>query len=539
MRNRQLGFTVIELVIAVAISTVLALSTAAALKWQSETRLADGGAEYLVAASAGLSQYGLTYFNEHANNIDIPGVANDTAPTLAELKALGFISSALPTTMATRQSVVFSITKQSCPGTSCQLIMLACTSSPITLGGTSTRFDLASEMTTAQGGTGGQSLIGSGATIKGPTITAANPLGNVEGIVCGTNQLNTQLYQNFVRIADTRDPNLQGPLTVGGATTLKGATNVQNTLNVTGAATMSSTLGVTGAITGNNSIGATPSGNCLRASLETSGQVVVRQAAGCLTRGVLDATGTLTLNDASGNARLVADSTGAITGRTAAGATQVDMNVVGNQVRAWNSAGSAQTVVMDGSAGRLTAQTARLTTTATAGSSCAAFLEGDVALDTTSTSGLVTCRSNVWRGARVGTSPASDGGACSPDGSLGQDNSGVVFICRGAVWYSLSGHLSRSVVMQRYLVFNGDTVPKPTCGTGGVPAIKLTPIDTADDWTVNPSRSKYAALATSGAGSWTVSLKLYNSNGTGFTSSPSGTAYNLRAFAESLCDYPN
>jgi hypothetical protein len=110
----------------------------------------------------------------------------------------GFPLGALPT----GQSVKINITPSGCPGVGCQITALVCTATPVTLGGDDTRFDLAAAMVEAQNGSGGQSLHGAGATIRGPILNVPNPFGNVEGIVCSASTLDSAPFLRFIHSKD-------------------------------------------------------------------------------------------------------------------------------------------------------------------------------------------------------------------------------------------------------------------------------------------------------------------------------------------------
>lgn len=260
----QGGFTLIELLITLSVIAILGVISSSQIVKASEETLAEGSGEYLRRVSAAAEKHTLLYYQEYVNGSAIPGVVNPLKPTVAELVALGTLNAGFPSgpnSMPTRQSLEINISKKgTCPGTDCVLTALVCTTTPVNLGGTATRFDLAQTMVDRQGGTGGQSVVNNGAVIHGPAMTASNPIaGNPEGIVCGSSLINTALFDRFVRVKDTRDPDLQGALTVAGATTLNGATKINNNATITGALTAASasitgdlkagTANVTGALT--------------------------------------------------------------------------------------------------------------------------------------------------------------------------------------------------------------------------------------------------------------------------------------------------
>ncbi len=140
---------------------------------------------------------------------------NDIAPTIAELvtdqKLPGGFPSG-PGAMPTRQSLRIDVVKTNCPGVGCTIVTNVCTTTGVTLGRPEIRYDLAQVMVDQQNGTGGQSSYTAPAMIKGPSLNIANPNGAVAGTVCSSATLNTAMFQQFVRVRDTRNPDLRGDL---------------------------------------------------------------------------------------------------------------------------------------------------------------------------------------------------------------------------------------------------------------------------------------------------------------------------------------
>lgn len=96
--NKIRGFTLIEVSIVVLILT---LFTAFKLKEEArELRLSIGKAQgqHLKVLKDGLYSFGLKHFNAIINNTAIPGVAITRAPTVAELRALGFLNAGFSAT---------------------------------------------------------------------------------------------------------------------------------------------------------------------------------------------------------------------------------------------------------------------------------------------------------------------------------------------------------------------------------------------------------------------------------------------------------
>lgn len=405
--RRTRGFALMELILAISISAVLAIWANQELANRSQETLARGGGTYLMTVAQAVERHVFLNFLDLSAGNPIAGTAVDLQPTLPELIALNRLRVGFPLGMPTRQAVRIDITRTACPGAGCQITSTVCTTTPITLGTGITRFDLAAAMLEEQNGRGGQARLNDGANIRGAALNVPNPMGNVEGIVCGSSFVDVGMFDSFVRIGDTRDPALAGPLTVAGATTLNGATTINNTLNVTGATTLN-TLTFNSATVG--------------PCISLLGGAQGRAAFGCANPNDVPAgyTGGVRSADvvASGNV-LASDNPGAFTGAN------------GNYalVTANNGAGVAEIRT----SGRAAAD--RLTPLGqfVSGSACAAADEGSIAR-MQGGPGLVACTLGSWR---VFAFQAAAGDACAPNGATARDASGRTLVCLAGAFQPL------------------------------------------------------------------------------------------------------
>jgi len=158
-------------------------------------------------------------------------IVSPLAPTLAELQAGGcFGGYTLAPLTALKQSVAVKVVGTNCPGTACQLLSYAYTTTGLNYGGADPRYDLVATFLRETKGAGGASLYGTEATISAGTFSTPNPVTNSGGAAAGgvlavSKQFDQSLYDSFVRVGDTRDPNLQGNLTVAGKVILAGTAN--------------------------------------------------------------------------------------------------------------------------------------------------------------------------------------------------------------------------------------------------------------------------------------------------------------------------
>lgn len=409
------GFTLVELIIVLSISAALAAYAQSYLVKQTEESIAKASASYLLTVANSAQYHTLLNFNNYANSTPVAGIANLLTPTLAELRALGRLPVGFPivaNSMPTRQTAQVNLVQTNCPGPTCTIQVLACTTTPVTLGAPVTpaniRFDLASTMVEQQNGAGGQSLQGAGNVIRGPLVNTANPIGNQEGIVCGTQSLDTTLYQRFLTVGDPRDPNFQGNLTVAGATVLgvNGAgnpgTTVNNSLNVNGGAT------VTGNVNANQNV-----------------------AVG----GNLTVTGTSTLTGAvtSGSSVNVGTTLG------------VGGDITGNANASFTGRISADRLVATGSY--------------TIGTPCSLADNGAIGRSAL-TSGLVTCQNGLWTALNA---VAKAGDICGNEGAAATDDS--LNAQRGKMLLCVNGTYRSMETLVRFGTPNG------ACSQRGVTAI--------------------------------------------------------------------
>lgn len=552
--KRSAGFALLELVIAISISAILAIYANQELATLSQEVVARGGGTYLRTVAQAVEKHIYINFNDFAAGNDIAGTANDLQPTIPELIAINRLRVGFPLVMPTRQVARVDIRKTGCPGVGCQVVSTVCTTTPITWGTAFVRFDLARAMLEEQSGQGGQARYGDGANIRGPALNVPNPLGNVEGIVCSSSYIDLGMFDLFVKINDTRDPQLYGPLTVAGATTLNGPTNVNNTLNVAGATTLQTTLAVTGSAT---------VGPCINLAGGAQG----RAAFGCSDPNSVPAgyTGGVRSIDvvASGNV-LASDNPAGFTGAN------------GNYalVTANNGAGAAEIRT----SGRAAADRLTPIGSYAIDAVCAAADEGSIA-KVLGGSGLVVCGSGKWRAMSI---IATSGDACTKEGSMVGSVSGAQLLCvngfyrpmdeiirygtPGSVcssagvmaidtnnkneslicranlsggpfkWMPLRDVTTHMVLVSGNIVHNNDVVNKPFCAdtpsNPSTPMIHLLPkyTSTADGGT--------AVYAIETATSWTIRLK----NGSGLELTGAVTADNPSglgtAIAQVYCYFP-
>lgn len=147
----------------------------------------------------------------------VTGVLDPLHPTYTELKAMGRLPSTFPLFSPSQQQLPFDLIKTACPGATCVITATACLTAPLQIRGLVLE-DLATEVVIAKKGNGGRSQIGNGAVVRGAGFTMPNPVaGNPVGIVCCQTVIDSSLHSQFVKVRDTRDPDLKGGMTINGA----------------------------------------------------------------------------------------------------------------------------------------------------------------------------------------------------------------------------------------------------------------------------------------------------------------------------------
>lgn len=535
-RRRSSGFTLIELMIALAIGAVITtIYQGYQILEAAENAVADGTGEYLLVVRDGLVRYQQENFTALSNGSPVSGYADPLAPTIDELKTAKKLPPGLPSTTAGGKAVRTLLTRDSCPGASCVVRGIAYVNAAFTVGrtGTATRLDLALQAVQTMKGAGGMSFQDAPGTIRGAAGSATNPLGNVAGVVAAFSFMDTSFYNQFVRMNDTRDPNLQGALSVAGAGKFGG------TLDVAGLARMANGVDVTGDATASGRIVARTSG-CDRAVVDSTGAIALR-AAGCGASPVvgMDATSSqIYARNAAGTATVVTQgSNGTVTMRDAAAVSRVVLNGGSGSLDVADAGGTTK-VRLDGAAGRMSTSIASITSTAVVNTACIpGFSDGDIVRDADARGTILLCQAGVWR--RPGLESATAGSTCPTPGALGQDGAGAALICRGTTWASLNDRVTRSVLVDRWLVMDGNSVPRPSCASGATPSILVTPADTGSDYAGTPPRNRFTATVAVSGSNWIVQLQLADATGTRYSSSFTGTPYNFQAIAQTYCDFPS
>ncbi|GAA0523365.1 type II secretion system protein [Pigmentiphaga daeguensis] len=459
---RQRGWTLIELAIAASIAMVLAVLAGSRLVREVDDAAAQATGTYLLAIKGAMDGYLVRHYDALAGGAPVAGVAQAFAPTLAELREAGLLQRGFPDRTPFNQAVAIRVERSgSCPGTGCRVDALVHTATPLRAPGASEPDPgILAQVVMATAGYGAAAYPDQPALMRGATHVLPNPLGATAGVVGALASLDTTLFQQFVRMRDSRNPDLQGSLDVRGGVRLHDSLALRGTAGDCLTATNTGVLTVqcAGVLQTKTGLFRADNGSIVQID-PVSGIVAsqrVRAAAGLSTdRGSIfdaaDAQPTLRVNTGQ---MIVATGAGlalSVVGRDLVGHAGVSVDRLGvREVAAAN-----------------TPCLSRISTEAGANAEFAR----------TSAGGLLVCAGGTWRELAA---MASTGTACAPNGAFATDSaSGTGLVCRLGVWMRADDLLSSYVMAGSQIVASGDTVQKPACGrlgtAAGTPLIYLLP----------------------------------------------------------------
>lgn len=217
--KRVRGFTIIELILVVAVSSLLVTAIAASNRF--ENRKAYGktlGESYKPMAQALQDYVQANRFKLTQDPAVVAGVVNPLAPTIAELRALNLYSSNFPLTIPSNNGApVFKIARipTGCTPAACDLEYFVGNTVPDLGDDGKPNEGALAYAAAAVGSTAGYSTSLTPSVISGRGgWTYTNPNGLVGGIFGIYTTYSQSGNSAFVRMQDIRDPDLQAGLTV-------------------------------------------------------------------------------------------------------------------------------------------------------------------------------------------------------------------------------------------------------------------------------------------------------------------------------------
>lgn len=530
----------IQLAVVAIVSVVLAAFAAKAMMDEFQEGLADATGSYFFALKSSLEDFASQNVTELTNNTAVAGYANPLAPTLAELKAAGHVTSSFPISTPFKQSITFVVTRSAaCPNAGCLISSYVNSVTPINLPGANNAY-LATIVRSKTQGYGIASSDFSPSQLIGVMCPPlANPLGSTPNMVGACTVLNAGFYAQFVRRGDDRATTLNNSLTVNGTVT---------------AATMVSQGTIT-AVTSEIGAGVGSTG-CRLAAILASGQLVSRTM-DCVTRAFMESTvadggqvrlmnpanqqtvrirgtnGEILAGNGAATTVTVDGSQGRITtngltpaslpGGWTGGVNTFDVAARGTvgtwdgtnlratvgangEIAARNVAGTT-TALLDGVNGKASAQTLLATSTGTVGAACTTI--GDQRQRADALGAYVTCQGGVW--VPMGDRIVAANAACTVAGENAVDSTGQTMVCKqagggpGGFFVPAKYLFSDFVFLASSLVVDGSVVPKPVCATvGATTGIALIFVIGQTEGSPDGAFNRYAI---DNGATWTVRLK--------------------------------
>ena len=546
VRRGQRGNALVFALLGLLVAALGAVGVLQANRLQARHEAGNGEATILdnlraaannaIFESMGLIQNGAAFGK---NGVTItPKIVDGTlvwAPSIAQLASMGYLPTGWTATTSTLNDAPYVISfrrvPSGCIASACNIEGHVVLQGPIRSGATDSDAAVIGPILARIGADSGVSLQTDPTRITGfgNTWSLDNPVpGRPAGVVAVRIGTASSGFGQFVRIGDTRDPNLQGDLTIAGNSLFgNGSTRSE----------FRSALQVDAQpvelrdASGNPCVSLRPDGvvdiQCSGALSATTG--VFRDGSGRTT--TIAATGLVTGGNVAADGGL---STGAMT------AFAVDdphaLVVKAGDLFVRNPTGTALLrVAANGdvtagndlvATGALQAQRLTLSATVAEGDACS---PGQVAL--MSTGGLATCQGAAFRAT---TRYARLGATCATTGLQAVDTvSGDALVCRGGYYASQSALTSSRVYMAGFAVHHGDFVAAAAAMPNGCPAtasptppqatIFLLP-QTDAETAGNPVLNRNATWTGQG---WSISL----TDGT-------GAATSSNVVAEVYCLYP-
>ena len=495
-----------------------------------------GAANNAIFEGMGAIQNGLAFSKGGVTITPVPVDGELTwTPSIAQLVAMGYLPSGWTATTSTLNNapyaIAFNRVPAGCVAAACNIEGHVVLMGAIRSGPTDSDGAVIGPILARIGADSGVSLPMDPSHIQGfgNTWTLVNPVpGQPAGVVAVRIGTASSAFGSFIRVGDTRDPDLQGNLTVAGNTLFgDGATRSEFRSALQVDAQSVELRNASGA----PCVWLRPDGvvDILCSGALSAATGVFRDGAGRTT--TIAATGLVTGGNVAADGGL---STSAMTAFSADDPHALVVKTGDLFVR--NPAGTALLrVAANGdvvaghdlvAAGAVTASRLTLSASVDEGEACS---PGQVAL--MNGGGLATCQGATFRAT---SRYARLGAACATAGLQAVDvASGDALICRGGFYASQSGLTSSRVYMAGFAVRHGDFVAAAAALPGGCPAtagpvapqatIFLLP-QTDSETAGNPVLNRNAVWTGLG---WTISL----TDGT-------GAATTSNVIAEVYCLYP-
>jgi len=217
------GFVLLEFAIAAAAAGLAAVWAASTLANRVDDAAAESTGRWLLGVRQAVDRMLVQDYDTLAAGQagSDSGYADPYAPTLAELKAHGHLPSSFPERPPLGAGAAIRVLRDACPGAQCRVHAVVHTLEPVRRpGDDDVDPSLIGGVVQATGGYGGAVYDWAAGRVRGALFDLANPLPGEtalpQGTVAAYAGLDAAGFDRFVRMRDTRDPDLQGRLTVKG-----------------------------------------------------------------------------------------------------------------------------------------------------------------------------------------------------------------------------------------------------------------------------------------------------------------------------------
>lgn len=480
-RQRMGGFTLVEMGIVLAVFSSIAVAVQLQRRQDAITARAEAIGTGFLPYDQALDNYVRKNRAALQTGAAIAGVANPLRPTVLELRTGNYLAATYSLILPDSAGApVFRVDRlpAACLGLTCDIEYYVGATTPLLNADGHAAEGVLSRATAKVGATAGYSESSAPTVITGRGgWTYPNPQGGgagVAGILATYKTFSASGFANYLQVGDARDPNLAGNLTIAGASTLNGVTQVNNTLGVTGAATMNAaasvgtTLTVGGATTLN---GPTQ----VNSTLGVSGAATMNAAASVGTSfnvgGATTLAGATQINNTLGVTGAASVNRLVPTGLYGLGTACAEESAIARA-----TAGGA--AICSGGIWR------QLFLGAAVGAACAP--NGSDATD--AASAKLTCINGTFQAISSLQTAGTVGVPCASAGQTSWDFSAATptqLLCRanpsggGPKWYRLQDVTTNLVFVTAVEVGNGSYVPKPLCSAAGgqtvTPILQLIP----------------------------------------------------------------
>jgi len=258
--RRQGGFALLELSLALLLATLLAVWGAGALMRRADDAAAHGAGVWLLEIRHAAGRMLERHFDSLAagtapvDDAGRPLYAAPLAPTLAELRGQGLLPAGFPDTAAGGMRARILLRRAAgCPGDTCRVDALVHAAEPVRDAAGAPDMMRLAVLVEAAGGYGGFATSGQGGRLRGAAFDFPNPyVPGTPSLPAGTPVLWAGLdagtATRYVRRHDTRDPELEAPLSAAGEVSAGGRLRTAEYLELAGTADPGQSCGDAGLV---------------------------------------------------------------------------------------------------------------------------------------------------------------------------------------------------------------------------------------------------------------------------------------------------